>query len=183
MVLSDRQKEIVRHCGIFLAAHGPTLMATSSYSNLQKIANLKLYEDLMMLEAETKKKNSCKNAEKNDRKRTEQTIFRETIRNEGEGLLLITAAPYIFERKNRMSKLNPNTVQELICEIIEHFEDFLDSTGIELDNPEKREAIASGQEEDTICNIYGTDYGWLQSDIEGTLWNYGLLPDIYKEKE
>lgn len=76
-----------------------------------------------------------------------------------------------------MSKLNENTVQEFVCEIIEHFEDFLDMKGIELDNPEKQEAIASGQEEDAICNIYGTDYGWLQSDIEGSLKSWGLIKE------
>lgn len=76
-----------------------------------------------------------------------------------------------------MPKLNLDTQQEFICEIIEHFENFLDAKGIELDNPEKQEAITNGQDEDTICNIYGTDYGWLQSDIEGSLKSWGLIKE------
>lgn len=76
-----------------------------------------------------------------------------------------------------MPKLNLDTQQEFICEIIEHFENFLDAKGIELDNPEKQEAITNGQDEDIICNIYGTDYGWLQSDIEGSLKSWGLIKE------
>ena len=52
------------------------------------------------------------------------------------------------------SKLNLDTQQEFICEIIEHFENFLDAKGIELDNPEKQEAIDAGEEKDSITNIY-----------------------------
>lgn len=73
------------------------------------------------------------------------------------------------------NKLDPDTLGEFVCEIIEHFENFLDAKGIELDNPEKQEAIDAGEEEDSIANIYGTDYGWLQSDIEGSLKNWGLM--------
>ena len=75
-----------------------------------------------------------------------------------------------------MAKLTRDTMQEFICEIIEHFEDFLNMKGIELDNPEKQEAIADGQDEDSICNIYGTDYSWLQSDIEASLKWWELIP-------
>lgn len=74
-------------------------------------------------------------------------------------------------------KLNLNTQQEFICEIIEHFENFLDMKGIELDNPEKQESVDAGEDEDSICNIYGTDYGWLQSDIEGSLKSWGLIKE------
>lgn len=76
-----------------------------------------------------------------------------------------------------MPKLNRDNMQEFICEIIEHFEDFLNAKGIELDNPEKQEAIAAGEsDEDSICNIYGTDYGWLQSEIEASLKFWELIP-------
>ena len=76
-----------------------------------------------------------------------------------------------------MAKLNRDTMQEFICEIIEHFEVFLVAKGIELDNPEKQEAIKAGEfDEDSICNIYGTDYAWLQSDIEASLKWWKLIP-------
>ena len=75
-----------------------------------------------------------------------------------------------------MAKLTRDNVQKFIREIIEHFEVFLVAKGIELDNPEKQEAIADGQDEDSICNIYGTDYAWLQSDIEASLKWWKLIP-------
>lgn len=76
-----------------------------------------------------------------------------------------------------MPKLNHDNMQEFICEIIKHFEDFLDAKGIELDNPEKHEAIAAGElDEDSIGNIYGTDYGWLQYEIEASLKFWELIP-------
>lgn len=74
-------------------------------------------------------------------------------------------------------KLNLDTQQEFICEIVEHFENFLDMKGIELDNPEKQEAIDAGEDEESVANIYGTDYGWLQSDIEGSLKSWGLIKE------
>lgn len=77
-----------------------------------------------------------------------------------------------------MSKLNRDTLGEFVCEIIEHFEDFLDMKGIKLENPEKQEAIDAGvSDEESICNVYGTDYGWLQSEIESSVKYWELIPD------
>lgn len=56
----------------------------------------------------------------------------------------------------------------LLGAIIERFEDFLEKRGIILDNPEKIQ-------EDCASNIYGTDYGELESAIESELIYYGLL--------
>lgn len=75
-----------------------------------------------------------------------------------------------------MPKLNRDNTQEFICEIIEHFEDFLDAKGIELDNPEKQEAINDGEDAKSLANIYGTDYGWLQSELEESLKFWELIP-------
>ena len=58
---------------------------------------------------------------------------------------------------------------ELVAQIIEVFEDFLDDRGIVLHNEEKTD---SG---DNAANIYGTDYGEIQSGIEFVLENWGLL--------
>lgn len=71
--------------------------------------------------------------------------------------------------------LTENNKPWFICEVIQIFEDFLDMKGIELENSEKEEAIEDGQDEDSIANIYGTDYGWLQSDLEGTLEQWNLV--------
>ena len=58
---------------------------------------------------------------------------------------------------------------ELVAQIIEVFEDFLDDRGIVLHNEEKTD---SG---DNAANIYGTDYGELQSGVEWVLNEWGLL--------
>lgn len=60
---------------------------------------------------------------------------------------------------------------ELMCSIIEAFEDFLEEKGIVIPNDEKE------QSPDSASNIYGTDYGNLSQDIEDILTNYGLLED------
>ena len=75
-----------------------------------------------------------------------------------------------------MPKLNQDNMQEFIYEIIEHFEEFLDAKGIELDNPEKQEAIDNDEDAESLANIYGTDYGWLQSEIESSLKFWELIP-------
>ena len=75
-----------------------------------------------------------------------------------------------------MPKLNRDNVQEFICEIIEHFEDFLEEKGITIENLEKQEAINNGEDPESICNIYGSDYGWLQSEIEASLKFWELIP-------
>lgn len=57
---------------------------------------------------------------------------------------------------------------ELLGQIIDIFEDFLEEKGIDIPNPEKDE-----RETETAI-IYGTDYGMLQSDIEETLISWGI---------
>lgn len=64
-----------------------------------------------------------------------------------------------------MEKLNVN---EFTRDIIELFEDFLESKGIEIENDEKLE-------DDCASNIYGTDYGELQSGVEEILTWYGIV--------
>ncbi|MBQ5832606.1 MAG: hypothetical protein IIW43_03920 [Selenomonadales bacterium] len=58
---------------------------------------------------------------------------------------------------------------ELIAQLIEVFEDFLDDRGIVLDNDEKAE---SGE---SAANVYGTDYGEIQTSLETVLRNWGIL--------
>ena len=76
-----------------------------------------------------------------------------------------------------MPKLNRDNMQEFICDVIEMFEDFLEEKGITIENPEKQEAIDDGEDSELICNIYGTDYGWLQSEIEASLKFWELIPE------
>lgn len=78
-----------------------------------------------------------------------------------------------------MPKFNTNKVTnddlpELVGQLIDIFEDFLAEKGIEIENPEKAEAVADGEDPESICILYGTDYGDLQSSIEETLINWKL---------
>lgn len=75
-----------------------------------------------------------------------------------------------------MPKLNRDNMQEFICDVIETFEDFLEEKGITIENPEKQEAINDGEDPESFANIYGTDYGWLQSELEESLKFWELIP-------
>lgn len=66
-------------------------------------------------------------------------------------------------------------IMQLNCDILEAFEDFLDSRGVVVPNDEKQEAIKSGNDPETIGNIYGTDYYGLEDEITSILETYGLI--------
>lgn len=72
------------------------------------------------------------------------------------------------------TKVKNEDLPELVGELIEIFEDFLAEKGIEIENPEKQEAIADGEDPESICILYGTDYGEIQSLVEETLINWKL---------
>lgn len=72
-----------------------------------------------------------------------------------------------------MKKLNWSDATEFIGQIIDGFEDFLESKGIDIPNPEKEQSEAA-------CILYGSDYGELQIRIESTLINWGILSDPTK---
>ena len=57
---------------------------------------------------------------------------------------------------------------EFIGQIIDIFEDFLEERDIDIPNEEKAES-------DEPAIIYGTDYGDLQSELEGMLLAWGVL--------
>ena len=75
------------------------------------------------------------------------------------------------------TKVTNDDLPELVGQIIDVFEDFLDSKGIKLPNDEKDEAIYDGEDHDGIANIYGTDYGQLQDGIENILMNWELAEE------
>lgn len=68
---------------------------------------------------------------------------------------------------NKIIKLSKN---DFVANIIEAFEEFLESKDVVLDNGEK-------DDPDNQANIYGTDYGNLQTVIEAILDNYGIVFD------
>lgn len=59
---------------------------------------------------------------------------------------------------------------ELLGQIIDTFEDFLEEKGIDIPNDEKDE------NPDGAAIIYGTDYGLLQSQLEELLVGWGIVP-------
>jgi len=72
-------------------------------------------------------------------------------------------------------KYNEQDKLELLGQIIDIFEDFLEEKGVTIPNCEKEEAVEDGEDPDSVCNIYGTDYGDLSDQIEHTLIMWGLI--------
>lgn len=68
-------------------------------------------------------------------------------------------------------------IAQFTGEIIEIFEDFLERKQIVIANDEKDDAITDGEDPACIGNIYGTDYGELQSDIEETLLRWRIVKE------
>lgn len=64
----------------------------------------------------------------------------------------------------------PNrSINEFVGQVIDIFEDFLDTKKIVLENDEKLEDV------DVAANIYGADYGVLQTELEDLLENWKLV--------
>ena len=61
-----------------------------------------------------------------------------------------------------------NNAGLFIGQIIEVFENFLEEHDIDIPNEEKAES-------DEPALIYGTDYGDIQSELEGLLLSWGVL--------
>ena len=72
------------------------------------------------------------------------------------------------------AKLSADDLPEFVGQILDIFEDFLAEKNIDIPNIEKEEAVADGDDPDSICILYGTDYGNLQTQIEDTLLNWNL---------
>ena len=66
--------------------------------------------------------------------------------------------------------MNHSERMEMLGQIIDGIEDWLDSKGIVIPNPEK-------DEDPYAANIYGTDYGELSDIIESTLISWDLLEE------
>ena len=88
----------------------------------------------------------------------------------GEERFMITSLPSAFQ-------LCTEEIAQFTGEIIEIFEDFLERKQMVIANDEKDEAITDGEDPACIGNIYGTDYGELQSDIEETLLRWRLVKE------
>ena len=74
-----------------------------------------------------------------------------------------------------MSKLTSASEQTFIGAVIDVFERFLDSKNIVIKNDEKTDAIDDGCDPDTIANIYGSDYGTIQTDLENLIAKWELI--------
>lgn len=54
---------------------------------------------------------------------------------------------------------------DCLNELVEVFEEFLNVHDMVVPNDEKTEAVVCGEDEASIANIYGSDYGWLLDRI------------------
>jgi len=68
----------------------------------------------------------------------------------------------------RSSKVSTNDIGELIGQIVDVFEVFLESKGINIPNKEKGDS-------DNPAIIYGTDYGQIQSELEDLFYHWGIF--------
>lgn len=75
-------------------------------------------------------------------------------------------------------KVKREDLTEFVGQILDIFEDFLAEKGIEIENEEKQEAIEDGEDPESICILYGTDYGMLQAEIEQTLVAWELAEEV-----
>lgn len=80
----------------------------------------------------------------------------------------IIANSYIVYNRHRHPRpITSEEIAEFVGQIIDVFEDFLESKGVEIPNDEKE------QSEDPAI-LYGMDYGDIQSNIESVLYNWGV---------
>lgn len=68
-------------------------------------------------------------------------------------------------------KLNKNDVPEFVGQVIDIFEDFLEDKGIWIENDEREES------HEGAAILYGSDYGTLQTALEGMFKNWGLVEE------
>ena len=66
---------------------------------------------------------------------------------------------------------NNDKRMELIGQIVDIFEDFLEEKGVTLENDER-------EEDEEPALIYGTDYGWLQQDLEDLIDNWHMHAEL-----
>ena len=76
------------------------------------------------------------------------------------------------------NKLSGGDLSEFVGQLIDIFEDFLETKGIQIPNDEKDEAVADGEEPESIAILFGTDYGSLQTSIEDTLIRWELAEAV-----
>ena len=69
--------------------------------------------------------------------------------------------------KKKENRLNKSTKAEFVSQVIEIFESFLDDRNIVLDNYEK-------EDDEDAANIYGSDYGELQTGLEDLIDRWGI---------
>lgn len=81
-----------------------------------------------------------------------------------------------MDKKTKDTRLDWDELCTTTSEIIEIFEDFLDSKGIIIDNPEKE------QSPDSASNIYGTDYGMIQCQLESLFMDKELVTQEILDK-
>lgn len=95
--------------------------------------------------------------------RQEQPVWRDNMQSLDIAIKALEKEPVLARRPCKdCGKINENNKAEFIGQIIDVFEDFLESKGINIPNDEKTD-------DDNPAIIYGTDYGEIQTDLEELL--------------
>ncbi|MBO5435451.1 hypothetical protein J6A31_06640 [bacterium] len=81
---------------------------------------------------------------------------------------------WIYYKNNTQPAIKTEDTAEFVSQIIETFESFLDDRNIVLENEEKDDALEDVDDPSEIANIYGSDYGELQTGIEYILGRWNL---------
>lgn len=82
---------------------------------------------------------------------------------------------WIFYKNNAQPAIKYDDMAEFTAQIIETFETFLEDRNIVLENEEKVDALEDVDDPSEIANVYGSDYGELQTGIESTLMKWNLI--------
>ena len=91
--------------------------------------------------------------------------FAESIK---KSLSEISKNTKIIAENTKNSAIKNEDIAEFVGQIIDIFEDFLDEKKISLKNEEKEDS-------ESPANIYGTDYGEIQANIEDLLRNWDII--------
>lgn len=112
-----------------------------------------MYQKLEELLAEAPEEGEC--SPELDEVFAEMTNLKNALKNAGMAVSSDEHIPFVKEEER----------PELIGQVIDLFEDFLDEKGIVLENEERDENM-DGEDPDSMANIYGSDYDELQDGLE-----------------
>ena len=80
-----------------------------------------------------------------------------------------------IHNENNAHQTNEYDVDELLGQIIDAFDDFLERRNLRIPTSDAEMDEAGESTEENAARIFGTDYDELKTEIEGTLRNWKLI--------